>query len=270
SKGECCHSECLGSCYEANNPQKCVACRHYQHITGCVETCPPGYYRFEGWRCVAFDFCQELHNKCKNSRESGCHQYVIHNGECIPECPSGYTMNSTNLNCSPCAGPCPRVCDIFGDEKMIDSVTSAQELRGCTVINGSITINIRGGNNIAAELEANLGLVEEITGFLKIRRSYALVSLSFFRKLRLIRGEMLEMGNYSFYALDNQNLRQLWDWSKHKLTIAQGKLFFHYNPKLCLSEIHKMEDISGAKGRQEKNDIALKTNGDQASCKSTQ
>lgn len=73
--------------------------------------------------------------------------------------------------------------------------------------------------------------------------------------------------NYSFYALDNQNLRQLWDWSKHNLTIARGKLFFHYNPKLCLSEIHKMEEISGTKGRQERNDIALKTNGDQASCK---
>uniref|UniRef100_A0A8C5SNX4 Tyrosine-protein kinase receptor n=1 Tax=Laticauda laticaudata TaxID=8630 RepID=A0A8C5SNX4_LATLA len=72
--------------------------------------------------------------------------------------------------------------------------------------------------------------------------------------------------NYSFYALDNQNLRQLWDWSKHNLTIARGKLFFYYNPKLCLSEIHKMEEISGTKGRQEKNDIALKTNGDQASC----
>ncbi|MBV94658.1 Insulin receptor, partial [Eschrichtius robustus] len=72
--------------------------------------------------------------------------------------------------------------------------------------------------------------------------------------------------NYSFYALDNQNLRQLWDWSKHNLTITQGKLFFHYNPKLCLSEIHKMEEVSGTKGRQERNDIALKTNGDQASC----
>lgn len=203
-------------------------------------------------------------------------------------------------------------------------------------------------DNIAAELEANLGLIEEISGYLKIRRSYALVSLSFFRKLHLIRGETLEAGwvlskdalfewfevsgvpllsgwfvlgnnsqvffkcssarglcptradnlhlfffgawinpkrvfrasppnpyvhssafrNYSFYALDNQNLRQLWDWSKHNLTIARGKLFFHYNPKLCLSEIHKMEEISGTKGRQERNDIALKTNGDQASCKS--
>lgn len=73
--------------------------------------------------------------------------------------------------------------------------------------------------------------------------------------------------NYSFYAFDNQNLRQLWDWSKHKLTILQGRMFFHYNSKLCMSEIHKMEEVTGTKQRQVKNDIASKTNGDQASCK---
>ncbi len=73
--------------------------------------------------------------------------------------------------------------------------------------------------------------------------------------------------NYSFYALDNQNLRQLWDWSKHKLSILQGRMFFHYNSKLCMSEIRKMEEVTGTKERQVKNDIASKTNGDQASCK---
>lgn len=73
--------------------------------------------------------------------------------------------------------------------------------------------------------------------------------------------------NYSFYALDNQNLRQLWDWSKHNLTILQGRMFFHYNSKLCMAEIKKMETVTGTKERNVKNDIALKTNGDQASCK---
>lgn len=45
---------------------------------------------------------QDLHNQCKQmkklnqDRESGCAEYVIHDGACIPECPSGYTtMNST-------------------------------------------------------------------------------------------------------------------------------------------------------------------------------
>ncbi|KAJ7308412.1 hypothetical protein JRQ81_008957 [Phrynocephalus forsythii] len=274
----CCHPECLGNCLEPNDPEKCVACRNYLLDGKCVEDCPPGYLRFRGWRCVTFDFCQELHNACKSARESGCH--VVHNGECVPGCPSGYTLNSTNLLCSPCAGLCPKICDLE-KEKVIDSVTAAQELRGCTIVNGSLIVNIRGGSNIAAELEANLGLIEEISGYLKIRRSYALVSLSFFRKLRLIRGQDLEAGPKFRGSLpgfgwgawhgfacrgNNGNLRKLWDWSKHNLTIARGKLFFHYNPKLCLAEIHKLEEISGTKGRQEKNDIALKTNGDQASC----
>jgi len=72
---------------------------------------------------------------------------------------------------------------------------------------------------------------------------------------------------FALYALDNQNLRELWDWSKHNLTIQRGRTFFHYNSKLCMSEIRKMEVVTGTKEWQVKNDIASKTNGDQASCK---
>uniref|UniRef100_A0A667Y3Z9 Tyrosine-protein kinase receptor n=1 Tax=Myripristis murdjan TaxID=586833 RepID=A0A667Y3Z9_9TELE len=269
-QGQCCHDQCLGGCSEPGNSSSCVACRNLQHGDTCVEKCPPGYYVFRGWRCVSFSFCQDLHNQCKQTkklnqdRESGCHEYVIHNGACIPECPSGYTtINSTTLICSPCAGLCPKLC--VGN-KTIDSVTSAQALRGCTVLNGNMIIKIRGGNNIAAELEANLGQLEEITGYLTIRRAYALVSLSFLRKLRVIRGEQLEGDSFSFYALDNQNLRELWDWSKHNLTIQRGRTFFHYNSKLCMSEIRKMVEVTGTKERNLKNDIAVRTNGDQASC----
>ncbi|XP_037401197.1 insulin receptor b [Pygocentrus nattereri] len=259
--GHCCHDQCLGGCSEPGNASACVSCRNLLHGHTCVERCPPGYFTFKGWRCVSTAFCQDLHNQCKQKKSNDCHQYVIHNGACIPECPSGYTIIDSTLNCTPCAGLCPKLCT---GVQTIDSVTAAQALRGCTVLNGSLIIKIRGGNNIAAELEANLGQLEEITGYLTIRRAYALVSLSFLRKLRLIRGETQE--NYSFYALDNQNLRQLWDWSKHNLTILQGRMFFHYNAKLCLSEIRKMEEVTGTKDRHTKNDIAVRTNGDQASC----
>ncbi|KAM4552222.1 insulin receptor a [Odontesthes bonariensis] len=266
--GHCCHDQCLGGCRKSHSASHCVACRGLQHEGSCVEQCPKNYSTFKDWRCVSFAFCQDLHNRCKREKErsknTDCHEYVIHNGACIPECPSGYTtVNSSSLSCNPCAGLCPKVCMGL---KTVDSVTAAQSLRGCTILNGSLVINLRGGNNIAAELEASLGQLEEITGYLTVRRSYALVSLSFFRKLRIIRGEEQEIGNYSFYALDNQNLRQLWDWSKHKLTILQGRMFFHYNSKLCMTEIRKMEEVTGTKERQVKNDIASKTNGDQASC----
>ncbi|KAM8850009.1 insulin receptor a [Spinachia spinachia] len=265
---QCCHDQCLGGCLKPHSAGHCVACRGLQHGPSCVERCPADHFTYRGWRCVPFAFCQDLHNKCKREKERSkspdCHEYVIHNGACVPECPSGYTtVNSSALMCTPCAGLCPKVCMGL---KIVDSVTAAQALRGCTVLNGSLLIILRGGNNIAAELEASLGQLEEITGYLSVRRSYALVSLSFFRKLRVIRGEEQEIGNYSFYALDNQNLRQLWDWSKHKLTILQGRMFFHYNSKLCMAEIRKMEEVTGTKDRHVKNDIASKTNGDQASC----
>uniref|UniRef100_A0A8C6U318 receptor protein-tyrosine kinase n=1 Tax=Neogobius melanostomus TaxID=47308 RepID=A0A8C6U318_9GOBI len=268
AQGQCCHDQCLGGCSEPGNSSSCVACRNFQHENTCVDKCPPGYYIFRGWRCVSFTFCQDRHNQCKEmkmknpGRESNCAEYVIHNGACITECPSGYTAgNSTTLTCSPCAGLCPKMC--VGN-KIIDSVTSAQLLRGCTVLHGNMIIKIRGGNNIAAELEANLGQLEEITGSLTVRRAYALVSLSFFRNLRTIRGEHLVY--FAFYALDNQNLRELWDWSKHNLTILNGRTFFHFNSKLCMSEIRKMVEVTGVKERNKKNDIAARTNGDQAAC----
>ncbi|KAI4798761.1 hypothetical protein KUCAC02_020493, partial [Chaenocephalus aceratus] len=101
-KGQCCHDQCLGGCSEPGNSSSCVSCRNLQHGNTCVDKCPAGFYVFRGWRCISFSFCQELHNQCTQSkklnqdREQGCHEYVIHNGACIPECPSGYTtINST-------------------------------------------------------------------------------------------------------------------------------------------------------------------------------
>lgn len=93
---ECCHDQCLGGCYAPGNATKCVACRNFLSEDTCVDRCPPGYYTFKGWRCVSFKFCQDLHNQCRG-KSGDCHEYVIHNGACVPECPSGYTtMNSTS------------------------------------------------------------------------------------------------------------------------------------------------------------------------------
>ncbi|TKC37360.1 hypothetical protein EI555_002877 [Monodon monoceros] len=74
--------------------------------------------------------------------------------------------------------------------------------------------------------------------------------------------------NYSFYVLDNQNLQQLWDWDHRNLTIKAGKMYFAFNPKLCVSEIYRMEEVTGTKGRQSKGDINTRNNGERASCES--
>ena len=65
---------------------------------------------------------------------------------CVCACPDLSLHPLCSLMCTPCLGPCPKVCHLLEGEKTIDSVTSAQELRGCTIINGSLIINIRGGS----------------------------------------------------------------------------------------------------------------------------
>lgn len=105
-------------------------------------------------------------------------------------------------------------------------------------------------------------MVAEIDGYLKIVRSYPLVSLSFFKNLRLIRGNVLESGKYAISVLDNQNLQDLWDWTTKNLTIINGSLFFHFNPKLCPEKIEAL--------RQQANisdvDISASSNGDRVAC----
>lgn len=88
---ECCHPECLGSCSAPDNATACVACRHYYYAGVCVPSCPPSTYRFEGWRCVDRDFCANI----PNAESSDSEGFVIHDGECMQECPSGFIRNGS-------------------------------------------------------------------------------------------------------------------------------------------------------------------------------
>ncbi|XP_037306483.1 insulin-like growth factor 1a receptor [Pungitius pungitius] len=255
-QGECCHSQCLGGCTEPNNDMACSGCLHYYHEDHCVPDCPPDTYKFEGWRCITMDLCSQVHLP-------GDTPFVIHGGECMLDCPSGFTRQETNrMLCSACNGPCDKLCT----SPVIDSVTAAQSLKDCTIIEGNLDINIRRGNNIASELETFMGLIQTVTGYVKIRHSHALSSLSFLKSLRNINGHELIDNMYSFSAIDNQHLQYLWDWSQHNLTIGNGRLFFRLNPKLCMFEIHKMWEETGIAGKPEDGDF--RNNGERASCES--
>uniref|UniRef100_A0A673Z0D1 Tyrosine-protein kinase receptor n=1 Tax=Salmo trutta TaxID=8032 RepID=A0A673Z0D1_SALTR len=254
--GECCHGQCLGSCTEPNTDTSCAACLHYYHEGRCVPDCPPDTYKFEGWRCVTLDFCSHVHL-------SDYDRFVIHRRECMSDCPSGFTRNkSKSMFCSACDGLCDKICD----EKVIDSVDAAQSLKGCTVIKGNLQINIRRGQNIVSELESFMGLIQTVTGYVRIRHSQTLGSLSFLKSLRYINGEELMDDMYAFHAVGNQHLQSLWDWTQHNLTIRAGKLFFRSNPKLCMSEIRKMWRRTGITEKFEEDDF--RNNGDRASCES--
>ncbi|KAJ8938067.1 hypothetical protein NQ318_014548 [Aromia moschata] len=59
-----------------------------------------------------------------------------------------------------------RRCEKYCDGINIDSISLAKQLRGCTHIKGSLEIQIRGDNNVVNELEENLSMIEEISGYL--------------------------------------------------------------------------------------------------------
>lgn len=107
------------------------------------------------------------------------------------------------------------------------------------MVKGALEFQIRNGNpNIMNELADAFGLIEEITEYVKITHSFPITSLDFFKKLKVIKGEILDINNASFVVLDNPNLSSLFPPSQ-KITIERGRLFFHYNPKLCLSKIEQ-------------------------------
>lgn len=66
--------------------------------------------------------------------------------------------------------------------------------------------------------------------------------------------------------MDNQNLQTLFP---QNLTIERGKMFFHFNPKLCYSYIENLKpfiaDLKDTKIAIE--DVAINSNGDKIACK---
>ncbi|XP_055452589.1 insulin receptor-related protein isoform X2 [Psammomys obesus] len=257
--GECCHSECLGGCSRPEDPRACVACRHLSFQGVCLQACPPGTYQYESWRCVTAELCAHLREVPGHAAAFGIYQ-----GSCLAQCPPGFTRNGSSIFCHKCEGLCPKECKV--GTKTIDSVQATQDLVGCTHVEGSLILNLRQGYNLEPELQRNLGLVETITGFLKIKHSFALVSLGFFKNLKLIRGDSMVDGNYTLYVLDNQNLQQLGSWVAVGLTIPVGKMYFAFNPRLCLEHIYQLEEVTGTRGRQSKAEINPRTNGDRAAC----
>lgn len=70
-----------------------------------------------------------------------------------------------------------------------------------------------------------------------------------------------------FVVLDNQNLQELWNWESNKtLKIEKGRLFFHFNPKLCIREIEKLQNITNITNVTEL-EVAKNSNGDKIACK---
>ncbi|KFM63998.1 Insulin-like peptide receptor, partial [Stegodyphus mimosarum] len=263
SKHHCCHPECLGGC---NGPlsRECIACRHVIYNGKCMKSCPLGTYKYLGRRCIEEEECKKIKNRLSISTDIEEIIWKPFQGECLPSCPPGYSVNESNKHqCYKCESRCPKICKGV----VVDSVQTAQKMKGCTFVNGSLEIQIHGGDSIIKELEASLSNIEVIRGYLKIARSYPLVSLNFLRNLTLIKGEQRDKKDYAFLVLDNQNLQELWDWENRKvnLTIAGGKVFFHFNSKLCPNKINELKKYANVKDWDD-TDVSPSSNGDRVAC----
>lgn len=238
----------------------------------CKDRCSNGTYEFMNRRCVQEQECRQMLKPREASDTIKKYPYKPFNGSCVIECPAGYMDNEIdkNVSCKRCEGRCLKECTATN----VDSIASAQKLRGCTHIRGSLEIQIRGGKNIVKELEESLSMIEEIDGYLKIVRSFPLISLNFLKNLRIIRGYELDNGRYSLAVFDNQNLQELWDWSTHPgISILsrddRAKIFFHFNPKLCLSKIETLREKAKLDEFTDL-DVAPNSNGDKVACNVTE
>uniref|UniRef100_A0AAG5DU37 Tyrosine-protein kinase receptor n=1 Tax=Anopheles atroparvus TaxID=41427 RepID=A0AAG5DU37_ANOAO len=269
--GECCSPSCYGQCSGRVNGTECVACKNFYYVDAnqrlrCVDKCPDHLFLFSDSRCLTADECYAL-MKPLQQQNSAQHPYVPANGECRLECPDGQAKSrdpaTDRMVCLPCQGPCRSICNSM----VIESISQIQQLRGCTIIDGSLSIRLRqlGGENVVRELEKVLYSIEEIDGYLSIVRSHALMSFGFFKNLRVIRGSKLN-GNPSLSVLDNQNLQELWT---HDVRIEGGKVMFNDNPLLCVKKIKALKNNFGP-GVEIENEAQLeRSNGVRTACEVT-
>lgn len=141
--------------------------------------------------------------------------------------------------------------------------------RGCTIVNGSLHIRFSGNHSddVMKEMEDNLGDIREINGYLKVYRSITITSLSFFKNLTVIHGRELENAQYSLVVYEMNNLQTLFNTpNKEKLRLNNGTIFFHYNAKLCLSEIYELKKI--LKVNITAFGVSMESNGFMATCHS--
>lgn len=258
-----CHKQCLGEC-RGPTDSDCYVCKHYRHEGKCVENCPPHLYAYLARRCIAKDECVKLNSRLRRYQQEEGLAWRPFNGSCLTHCPEGYEDALDQYNMTTCR-VCVRQCRKVNHGALIRHISDAQMFRGTTVVKGALEFQIRNGNpNIMNELTAAFGQIEEITEYLKITHSFPITSLNFFKKLKVIRGEKLDINNASLAVLDNPNLSNLFP-PEQKISIDNGRLFFHYNPKLCLSKIvqfSKMVNITNFTDME----VQPESNGEKVAC----
>lgn len=268
-KGQCCDEQCLGC--QQNNITECLTCRFFSvgqyPKRQCVQKCPSGLFAIQNHRCVTAEDCRKFPQpiNVKFDYALSEYPYIPIDGDCTITCPYNHYPDgpSGQRVCRKCAGStCRKECP----PGIIDSKAKAQQYKGCTHITGELRISIKNqGGNIVRELDVFLSDIEEIQGPLTIVRSYPLISLSFFKNLKRIQGQRDSIG---LKVVENQNLQALFP-ENSTVIVEHGRLFFHFNPKLCMNIINEFKknvvDLRNVSSLSP-DDVAPNSNGDKIAC----
>lgn len=208
-------------------------------------------------RCVTYDECTSIPDK---------DMFIIDNKECTYTCPKRYVVKSENGRkfCNYCGENCTKWCD--GAE--VENMNILKSLEGCTHINGSLTITLgRTATITQKDLVHNLEEIREIAGELKIQRTHQIENLDFLKNLTRINGTNTHgLHKYVVTIRGNPDLMRLSNWTK--LVLGPGKISFHYNPMLCLSEIENFAKRMNMTSSffPENIHISKLSNGEEAAC----
>lgn len=191
----------------------------------------------------------------------------IFENQCIKNCPIDYKQDRKKNGSKTCIY-CGSQCNVPCHGSDVQSIEQAQAYKGCHFVNGSLTITLFGEfihvDSLMNELEDSLGGIREIEGYLRVHTSAVLPSLNFFKNLSVIHGKELHNDLYALSIADMDNLRTIWDFDKKNMTIKKGKMFFHNNPFLCMSEIRKLSNQTNVEINE--NEVCSTSNGFRAAC----
>ncbi|KAF5294240.1 hypothetical protein FQR65_LT10826 [Abscondita terminalis] len=271
--GDCpsCPSHCEGLCWNNDNCQNsnvgkcendCVLCNEYNECerckifldnNKCTNFCPKNKYGHSPTAtCVTKEECEEM----------GDRKWYIFNDQCTKVCPKNYFKVSKEDGwCKYCGNNCTKICE----GAVIGHVQDADRYRDCTNINGNLEISLH-EDLTSDQLAFGLGSIKIINGYLMIYKSHGITSLHFLKNLKVISGKTLYQSKYSVAVFDNKNLEKLWDWNKLSLNIERGTVLFHYNPKLCRTEIETLVKLSQLSENYTKYDVSPYSNGEESLC----
>ncbi|BFZ05313.1 hypothetical protein BsWGS_08351 [Bradybaena similaris] len=270
--GSCCHELCLGGC-SGTTASECYVCNQVVYKNECMSHCPNHTFMLYNRRCLTRSECLNLRSRSgrinRSDSSDNFPKILMRNGttpsQCVFKCPAGYMVKEKDPECIRCQGICPKVCNTT----KVSSIQDSEVLFGCSKINGSLEIQITGGRDIDHEFTKNLGAIREVTGYIRIWRTYPLYTLHFFRDLEIIGGDKLLHREYSLFVADNTNIKEIFpEEQMKKMIIQKGKIGFHNNRKLCFDKISKFVQHLNSTSHlnSQRVDISNTSNGNLIAC----